>query len=110
MAASINKENFNIDQDYLRGLTIKNDILLQIGLPNNFPPYEDQNPPPRFTNETSDSADVAIAAAFPGTTLFVQRKWGVKIHDVDNNYLASRLQPLVVGYVGDLYNECKSPN
>lgn len=106
MAAPINQENFNIDQNHLRGLTIKNDILLQIppvGLPNNFPTYPD-----RWTNETSDLADVAIAAAFPFTTKIVQAKWGLKIHDVDNNYLDRRQKPLVVGYLVDLYDECRS--
>ena len=108
MAAPINKESFKIDQNHLRGLTIKNDILLQVppvGLPNNFPPYPD-----RWTNETSDSADVAIAAAFPGTAKIVQAKWGLKIHDVDNNYMSSRQQSLVVGYLMELYSECRSPN
>jgi hypothetical protein len=77
MASPIPRANIPLDQYHLKGFTIRNDILLQLGLPNDFPRYE---------TDTSLALDSALAKVSADDRVKTLMKFGTRIHDVNYSY------------------------
>jgi len=101
LASPIEREHFNIAQGLLVGMTINRDILLVMGLPNNFT---------RMTTARTDSATRELATITKaGQYLLAEKKWGWKIHGVDENYLAgAEVTDLLTSGLQYLYDTCRS--
>ena len=91
--------NFGVGAGHIDGMTIPGDILLLLGLPNDFE---------RFRSQASLDADAEVAASAPRFEPFMRLKWGPRIHNVDANYFRGVLSDTVVAKVHRLYDYCMS--
>jgi hypothetical protein len=100
LAAPIKIVDMNMpDSTLLRGMTIDGDILLRIGLPNDFTPY--------LTNANSTAMHLDTDwAVDPAIRTLALLKWGVKIHLVDENYLNGQLAAVTTSNLRQLYDRC----
>ena len=100
LAAPMKQESFGVGGVFLDGMTIPGDILLLIGLPNDFPQYRSQ---------ASLDAQAAIGAEWLASdktkTAF---KWGPRIHDLIPNYFEGVLAPITRSRIRSLYDYCLS--
>jgi len=100
LAAPIDTSAFGMSDDALRGMTIRGDLLLVLGLPNTFPP------PGHYRSAASDAADTAISGAPALLVPFLKVKWGVSIHDVNSNYFRGVRAETTNGFLQALYSFC----
>jgi hypothetical protein len=90
-----------LDASHLMGFSIPGDILLFLGLPNNF-------------DQTHLSDTAKVAADLESKSLNEFRAWSFafryapRIHNVDNNYFQGLVQPFLRSALQQLYNQCTS--
>jgi hypothetical protein len=72
-----------------------------LGLPNNCPPAETH-----YTSQATRDANVDLANAAWYEMLWKPVRWGLRIHDVNDNYMRGELADTVATFLQQLYNTC----
>jgi hypothetical protein len=104
LASPITKDLFFTDSTYLRGMTMDGDLLQVlapiIGTYSNFMP--------RYPSTKSAEADASISSVPSILQPLWRVWWGVKLHDVDDNYVTdANNSPIMTQFMKQLNNACR---